>query len=194
MKFTVYNFKGGQGKTVISANLALTLDFAVVTNDYYSPIDTLLPPERVLKLTPADHLPVFDENYSIIFDLGGYIDERAISALEQSKYVLVPVLNEFKALQTTIHTIEEIAKYNSNILIIANSVQKNDLSVIRNVVENTLPDLKLKVLPIKRSTALDTVFELKTSIKDIVYKGGSLGYHFSPVAKQFDAIINHIIR
>jgi MinD-like ATPase involved in chromosome partitioning or flagellar assembly len=33
MKLTVYNIKGGVGKTDISRNLALTMDLAITTNE-----------------------------------------------------------------------------------------------------------------------------------------------------------------
>ncbi len=88
MKITVYNFKGGTGKTSISMNLALTMDYSVVTNDLYSPLEKVLDDKRILKLNHDDNLPVFPENYDLIFDFGGHVDVRAIEALKQSRWVI----------------------------------------------------------------------------------------------------------
>ena len=78
MKTTVYNFKGGVGKTVLSLNLALTMEYSIVTNDIYSPIEKVLDEDRILKIHHDEILPAFPADYNIIFDLGGHIDKRAI--------------------------------------------------------------------------------------------------------------------
>lgn len=81
MKITVYNFKGGTGKTSIALNLALTMQYAIISNDTYSPLEKVLDPKKFIKLEAGKDLPNLPEKYFIIFDLGGHIDPRAISAM-----------------------------------------------------------------------------------------------------------------
>jgi MinD superfamily P-loop ATPase len=50
MKLTIWNLKGGMGKTFIALILALLHKLCVVTNDTYSPIDKILPKGKTYNL------------------------------------------------------------------------------------------------------------------------------------------------
>ena len=65
---TIYNFKGGPGKTSCAMNIALTMDYGVVTNDIYSPIEEVF--DNVLKVSPSEEFPDFPTDAEVIFDLG----------------------------------------------------------------------------------------------------------------------------
>jgi len=189
MKIAVYNFKGGQGKTVISLNLALTLGYGVVTNDVVAPIQKILATEDFVKLDRDSVFPQFPADLDLIFDLGGYIDDRGVSALHQADWVLVPVLNEMVDIQVAINSINEFKKHNKNIVVLANKLVKGDFEEIKEVVDNFFD---LPVLPIKKSKALPNIFVDKKSVRDMVAEGGLKRYHYEEVSKQFDDLISFI--
>ena len=138
MKVLVYNFKGGVGKTAISLNLSLTLNMGIVTNDVYSPLEKVLPEQKLLKLRPDSLLPSFPKELDVIFDFGGYIDARAVSALKAADLVIIPTINDFIDLQITINTVKELEQYNKNILIVANKSNEKDIENIKNIILQTV--------------------------------------------------------
>ncbi|MBA3013083.1 MAG: hypothetical protein KJ658_00490 [Proteobacteria bacterium] len=189
MKTTVYNFKGGVGKTVLSLNLALTMEYSIVTNDIYSPIEKVLNEDRILKIHHDEILPAFPDDYNIIFDLGGHIDKRAISAIKQSDFVLVPVIKGFINIQVSIDTITELLALNQHVIIIANQTTPGDMDDIRAAMERFFD---LPVFEIKQSKSLPNIFKEKKSVRAMVSEGGLKKYHFNAVADQFDLIIEYI--
>jgi len=190
MKIAVYNYKGGVGKTRISLNLSLSLDFGVITNDVYSPLERVLDPERLLKLDIGQPIPDLPNDADVIFDLGGYPDERAVRILEISDFVLIPVMLDFGDLQVTLDFINEIQEFNNNIVVIANKTTKGDFEQIEEVIHEFFP--QISVLEIKQSRALPNLFQERKSIRDMVNEGGMKKFHFTPIAEQFDAIIHHL--
>ena len=187
MKILIYNIKGGQGKTDIALNLALTMDYNLITNDPLSPIEIVLSEERFLKLDRDEPLPEIPLEYDVIFDFGGYIDTRAINALKQADWVLVPVVNEFKDVHTTVNFIQEIEGYNKNIIIVANRTLKGDFEEIKEIMKEFYPDFP--VLEIKQSRAMPNILKEKISIKDMVAQGGLKKFSYSSINKQFSRLI-----
>jgi len=190
MKITIYNIKGGVGKTDIALNLALTMEFAIITNEPFSPIENVLEENRFIKLGRRDDLKKLPDDYDIIFDFGGYLDRRVISALKQSQCVVVPLVNEFKDVHTTVNFLQEIEEYNSNIIIVVNKAQKGDFEHVRKVMKKHYP--KYPAVKIKFSRALPNIMKEKKSIKAMVGEGGLKAYTYKPVSQQFDKLIKTI--
>jgi cellulose biosynthesis protein BcsQ len=189
MKITIYNFKGGVGKTSIALNIALSLDMGIITNDVYSPIENILPEKQFIKLEKDDSIPEIPEGMNIIFDLGGYIDTRAIEALKQSDIVLIPVINDLINLQVTIDFIYEIQEFNQNLLIIANRTTKDDFLNISRSIGKFYP---YPVLELKNSRVFSNLFQEKKSIRDIVKQGGLKAYAYRAINEQFDKLLKVI--
>lgn len=186
---TIYNFKGGAGKTSCAMNLALTMDYGVVTNDIYAPIEEVF--DNVLKVSPSEEFPDFPADAEVIFDLGGYIEARSVGVLRNSRVVLVPTINEYSILQTTINSIAEIEEYNTSICIIANRTKRGDYEQIRQVLSRFY---KYPIFEVKESQSIPAIFKKKKSIKAMVEEGGLQKYHFQYLDRQFDRIIEFIRR
>jgi cellulose biosynthesis protein BcsQ len=202
MIITVYNFKGGQGKSKIALNLAITLGYGIITNDEVSSHDLVLPEERIFKVLKHDPIPHnFKSNDNIIYDLGGFIDDRVIEAIKISDYVLVPVTNENdddENIRVSVQTIDSIECYNKNIVILANKTElkksgtkviQNDFQTIKDVMNSLY---QYPVFDIKKSKAVSRIAKDKISIRDMMKEGGITAYSYSDINKQFDDIIEYL--
>ena len=189
MLIVVYNFKGGEGKSKIATNLALTLNYSVVTNDVYSPIDKIFDETKMLKLYPGDEMPDFDEQDNIIFDFGGYADPRVASVLQKAKCVIIPITNEEDNIQVGINTIDEVSKYSKNIIIVANKTEKNDFDAISADLNQLY---SYPIFEVKKSNVVKKLTTSGKSVKEIASQATLFKLPFSKVADQFDAIIEYI--
>lgn len=190
MKILIYNIKGGQGKTDIALNLAITLDYNLITNEPLSPVEIVLEKDTFIKLGRDEDLPELSEEYDIIYDFGGYLDKRAIKALKQSNLVIVPVLNEFKDVYTTVNFIQEIEEYNHNIIIVVNKAQRGDYAEVKAIFAEHYPDYP--VFKIKKSRSMPNILKDKMSIQQMVDQGGLKKFNYGEINKQFNILIKVI--
>lgn len=187
-KITVWTKKGGCGKTNISAELILRLEYPAITNEQESMLSVILPTERLKILSPTESVPNFD--CGMVFDFGGYIDKRIIEALKQSDYILVPTLPEVSEIQSCISTIQAIKKYNQNIVVIANKTEnKDDFKTITEAIKQ-IGDYP--VFEIKKSRALPNIYTEKKSIKQIMRESPLLKYSYRKVSEQFNELIKYL--
>lgn len=190
MKITIFNLKGGQGKTTISLALALQYGFAIVTNDEYSPIDKVLKKGKVKHLEQSEELPQVPDKVKLIYDFGGHPDKRVIDAVKISNWVMIPVFYESPLdMQTTIKTIREIEAYNSNIIVVVNKTQKGDLEKAQKVLKQFF---NYPIFEIKKSTSFVKMVEKKRSIRELMESSALFGYHYKAPLFQVEKIYNHI--
>ncbi len=135
-------------------------------------------------------MPQLPKGVDVIFDLGGYPDERAITALKQSVCVIVPVILDQGDLQITLNFINEIQDYNQNIIIVANRTSKGDYDQIKMIMNKFFP--KYPVFEIKETRAMPNILTEKKSIKKMTEESGIKKYHFQFVVNQFEKLISYI--
>lgn len=191
MKITVFNIKGGQGKTSIAANLALTLNAGIITNDVYSPLKAILPEDQFIKVYPDSDFPTIPDDIPIVYDLGGWIDVRTIPILKESDLILIPMINDFVNNQVSLNTIEEVRKHNKNIVIIANRAEKGDFECVSLLMENFFKN-EFPIFELRKTTAFSKIFERKQSIKEIVNNDKLLAFSYRTANEQFDDLIKYI--
>nr|VFJ90059.1 MAG: hypothetical protein BECKH772A_GA0070896_1001910 [Candidatus Kentron sp. H]VFJ91396.1 MAG: hypothetical protein BECKH772B_GA0070898_1001710 [Candidatus Kentron sp. H]VFJ98072.1 MAG: hypothetical protein BECKH772C_GA0070978_1001810 [Candidatus Kentron sp. H] len=202
MKITIYSSKGSAGKTPIATNIALDREYIVCTNEPYHILDTILPEERVISVRQNEPFPEIPEDHDAVFDLAGSVPaDSAIveSALKQSDFVIVPIYNEIKSLNSGINTILLISHITKNILIVATKLQKKQSEIftdwkeskeyleIKRTVDEYL-DFQVPILPLKYSKVFDAIFEKGKSIRQIMKSEPLAAYTYKAVAKQFDEI------
>lgn len=96
----------------------------------------------------------------------------------------MPTIPETSDIQGCINTILEIQKYNKNIVVIANKLEKDeDLEFVQNAVNQIG---KYAVFPIKKSRALPNIYIEKKSIVQMMEESPLHKHLFKKVAKQFD--------
>jgi cellulose biosynthesis protein BcsQ len=193
--FVLWSLKGGVGKSSIAANLAHTLNYGIVTNDVYSPIEKVMPEGRYLKLMPNQEIPaqVLKNNSGIIFDFGGYLDKRIKDAVKVSKCVIIPIIeaDDFNV-QGLISSIAEIKEITSKVVIVLNKMKKEHMTAVK--VELKKHKYPYPVFEISSSRALIRVVKQKESIREMTKRGGLLAYMYKGVSNQFEELISYLTK
>ena len=193
MKIVMFNLKGGQGKSSIALNLALTLKMNVISNDAITQIEDILPEDNFLNIGRDEDFPDIEEtNIDIIYDLGGWLDNRIFKVVEHADLVIIPMINGIMNNKTSLNSIEQMKKITKKILIIANKTKKDDYAIICELIKRYFPDDNFPVLELKETTAFEKILEKEKSIGDIVENDKLLRFSYHRVVEQFDEIIKYI--
>lgn len=194
-RLMIFNAKGGVGKTALALNLALTFDFGVITNDLASIVPRVLPAAHVRILdefVEEKYLPILHKSDAVIFDFGGFPDDRAKEAIDFSSTVLVPVLPYKENYIVSLNFIAELLRHKSQdkIIVIVNQTKGDQFQKAREVIWNFYPDIA--VFNVKQSSAFAWMVEKKKSILQLSEEYPSFTRHWSPVAEQFNALAKYL--
>ena len=190
-KFIVWTIKGGDGKTTISAELALRLNLPIITNEPYTTLDIIFDEDKLLQLKKDESVPEYKDQ-GMIFHIGGYIDDRVVDAINQSDYVIVPTIPEISDIQVSINSILEIQKHNKNIVVVVNKTEnKTDIETVGKAVKK-IGDFP--IFEIKKSRALPNIYTEKKSIQEMVRTNNLHRFYYKKVDDQFKKIIEFIVK
>lgn len=196
MKITVFNSKGGVGKTALALNLALTYDYNILSNDRMSVVSEVISERNFLFLDPRTSLKKlsFPEDFRLIFDLGGFMDSRILFFFEMSDVILIPLLTYEENLKRHLDLIEEILNYNpsAEIILIINQSRQNSHIPVSELLNYHFPDLK--TFHISYSAVFRHMIKQKKSIRKIAEESFLHRRFFEPVAGQFEILYNYIKR
>ena len=207
-KISIFCSKGSTGKTPLAMNMFYDFGYNIGTNEPYNVIEDLVQDNQMMTVGLNESFPDLPHEIDMIFDLAGAISEDArsiTSAIKQSDLVIVPINNEYKALKAGIHSIAEVMKYNKNVIVVATKLNKQKIDTFSNnnwkesadfkeVKEavHTVFDDSIEVLPLKFSTAFDTIFEREKSVKQICKEDPLLRHAYRVVELQMELIYSEL--
>ena len=187
-KITIWTTKGGCGKTSISAELALRLQYPVITNEKNSMLSHVIGKDRLLILQEEQDIPDLDTG--VIFDFGGFIDNRLVKVLKLSDIVIVPTLPEASDIQGCIYSLSTIKNYNSNAIVVVNKTEnKKDFISVKSII-NDIDNLP--IFEIKKSRAFPNIYIKKQSIKEMSNHSPLDKYNYRKVLEQLDYLIKSL--
>ena len=199
-KIAFYSEKGRVGKTPQALEFALRYDYNFATNQnrHREDIQSILSEERFLHIEPNEEFPILKKDFNIVFDLAGELvgyENSIVSALEQAEVIVIPVVNELDALESTALAIAELsslATITKNIVIVANMIRKpKDLSRIQEVLKGKI-DKNIPIVPVRYSMAFEHQVSEKCSIEKLITQGGLYKHNFKGVCADLDNLFSYL--
>lgn len=154
MVISIYNKKGGVGKTSLSFSLAKDLGYFLISNDD-SVIEQVYPNKSKIMREPK-----LIKN--CVYDFGGFVDASALKILNISDWVIIPLTSDLNSFKNTVSSLNEIE--NKNIVFVAMRAEKSDFEEIENYLKDKFHH---KIFEIKESRIWSKTFVQKMSVSDI---------------------------
>lgn len=195
MKIVVWSGKGGVGKSSItSALLQILPNYQVITNDKLHPYNFILSQDKFF-LVPSDKEIPYFEDENLIYDFGGFGDERIKRFIQKGNdlIILIPFNSDIVSYQSAISVFQEIKKYtnNENIFFVLNRSKKGDYEVFKEQMEKQ--GINKGLLEIKESKLFQNIFNKREKIEDI--KNDKLLKHsYRAVLEQMNNLVEEIMK
>lgn len=195
MKIVVWSGKGGVGKSSItSALLQILPNYQVITNDKLHPYNFILSQDKFF-LVPSDKEIPYFEDENLIYDFGGFGDERIKRFIQKGNdlIILIPFNSDIVSYQSAISVFQEIKKYtnNENIFFVLNRSKKGDYEVFKEQMEKQ--GINKSLLEIKESKLFQNIFNKREKIEDI--KNDKLLKHsYRAVLEQMNNLVKEIMK
>lgn len=181
MNILFYTKKGGQGKTTHAIGYAKYSNSTVYTNDYdngtLEVYENLFDNNKLKPIKPGERIEDIEisDNESLVFDMGGYVDSRISTIAKFVDLCVVPICYQSKAdIVPAVQTINELEKYNKNIVILINNTEKQYVNAISDALKEKFTH---KQFIVNKSKYINRLADENKTIFDLLNSGG-LEKHF----------------
>ena len=168
MLISIFNLKGGTGKTSLAYSLAKDLDSYYIANDSYNSIVGNIYSKTIEELNDN----IIADN-TVIFDGGGFFDNTIKDILKHSDKIIIPLEADLNSLSSLESFIVELQKINKNIIYILNKIEtsptaQRDYKAVREhlVSEFNINDSHIFKLP--HSRIFKNIFDEELGIKELI--------------------------
>ena len=180
---TVFNSKGGVGKSSLSYSISVDLDMPLISNDD----SMLLRHHKDSQLFEDQEIPIVK---GALYDLGGFNSPYIGEILERSDAIIVPVSIDYNSIKRGVQILQKY-KHKKTILI-ANMIENiEDFEYIKDVVRRDFDSL---VFPLQKSIIFRRSLESGMSVKELVYENGLSRYSYRKFYKQYDTILQSLAK
>ncbi len=194
MKILFYSVKGGQGKTTHAISYAKYKDALYLTNDYESGTINIYSDmffENQLQIIKPDTFidkSFFDKSIDVVFDFGGWVDEKIKKIAKNVDVIVVPIYYQSIAdIMPCIKTVSSIAEFNDNIIILINNTETADIEDLRDELKNKFNNFK--IFSVNRSKYMNRLANEGKTIIDLLNDGGIAEYQITKSGLK-DQILN----
>lgn len=192
-KIMIYSPKGGVGKSSLSLILLQQMKEAqIITNDKMNPYSLVLDKKLYYLLDDNKDIPSFnDYDGSLLFDFGGYADQRIPDFIQRTKdlIILIPFNPDIVSFQSAIRIFNEIKSYNQNVFFVLNKSKKGDYELFSNQMKKM--NINKALLEVKESKLFNNLFNKGETIKDI-QKNKLLSHSYKNVLNQVNELYKEL--
>jgi len=193
MLISIFNLKGGTGKTSLAYSLAKDLDSYYITNDSYNSIVGNIYSKTIEELNDN----IIADN-TVIFDGGGFFDNTIKDILKHSDKIIIPLEADLNSLSSLESFIVELLKINKNIIYILNKIEtyptaQRDYKAVREhlISEFNINDSHIFKLP--HSRIFKNIFDEELGIKELINSSKKNQYTYRNILPQYEAILKLLI-
>ena len=181
MMISIFNKKGGVGKTSFAFSLAKDLGFYLQSNDA-SLIETT-PPE----MSKISERPTKLEN--CVYDFGGFVDAGVYEILEASSYIIVPCDASYNSIYKTIETLTELKELKEKIIVIATNFCDDDEK--KEIVNNLKEYYEGDIFFFKRSKIVNNSIKNAESFNEIS-KNKFFAYPYKNFLNEYKKLLKYL--
>ena len=121
--------------------------------------------------------------------LGGFVDDRAITILKNSKQIVLPTLGSFLSLSGLISTLQEVEPFNKEITIVLNRIEKKE---VEKIIEFIRSDYSYPIFKVKSSKCFENLHYQNKSISQMMREEPLRKRSYKEVHAQIQELIQHL--
>lgn len=179
MTISIFNKKGGVGKTSLAFSIAKDLDFKLISND-----DSVI--EDVYSKATITNKPVLIKE-DCVYDFGGFIDLGTKNILDKSDLIIIPFSSDFNSFKKTMLTIKELT--NNNIVLVATNSEKEDFVEILELLKSKY---SFPIFEIQKSRIWKKTFAESKSVLELKNESALSKYAYRNSLKGYIELLNYI--